>query len=64
VEVDLEKGLPIEILMNLDNYKHVQKLDYEQLPFKHKACHEYGHFAKDCKKTVAVQAPSKKEDQW
>jgi hypothetical protein len=32
------------------NWKHIQKLDYKQLSFKCKPCHEYGHFAKDYKK--------------
>jgi hypothetical protein len=41
VEVDLEKGLPEAILLKLDNWKQVQKLDYEQLPFKCKVYHEY-----------------------
>jgi hypothetical protein len=50
LEVDLEKGLPEAILISLDNWQHVQQLDYEQLPFKFKSYHEYGHFAKDYKK--------------
>lgn len=29
---------------------HIQQLDYEQLPFKCKVCHEYGHFANRCSK--------------
>lgn len=39
VKVDLENELPEAILFNLDNWKHVQKLDYKQLPFKYKTCH-------------------------
>ena len=34
VEVDLEVGLPKAIKINVDSWTHVQKLDYEQLPFK------------------------------
>jgi hypothetical protein len=47
VEVDLEKGLPEAIKLKLDDSTHIQKLDYEKLPFKCKSCQEYGHFAKN-----------------
>lgn len=50
VEVDVEKGLLEAICLSLDNWTHAQQLDYEQLPFKCKIWHEYGHFAKNCKK--------------
>jgi hypothetical protein len=46
VEVDLEKGLLEAIQLTLDYWKHIQPVDYEQLPFKCKQCHEYGHFTK------------------
>lgn len=29
---------------------HIQQLNYEQIPFKCKVCHEYGHFANRCTK--------------
>jgi hypothetical protein len=48
VEVDLEKGLPEAIQLNLDSWSYIQQVDYEQIPFKCKICHEYGHFAKSC----------------
>lgn len=38
VKVDLKKGLSKAILLTLNNWKHYQKLDYEQLPFKYKTC--------------------------
>jgi hypothetical protein len=47
VEVDLEKGLLEAIQLTLDNWSYIQQVDYEQIPFKCKACHEYGHFAKN-----------------
>ncbi len=45
VEVDLGKGLPEAIKIKVDQWRHIQQLDYEQIPFKCKVCHEYGHFA-------------------
>ena len=48
VEVDLEKGLPESINLSIDGWTHLQTVDYEQIPFKWKYCHEYGHFAKSC----------------
>ena len=50
VEVDLEKGLPESIMLSIDGWNHLQIVDYEQIPFKCKYCHEYGHFAKSCPK--------------
>lgn len=44
VEVDLRKGLSEAIKINVDQWTHIQQLDYKQLPFKCKVCHEYGHF--------------------
>jgi hypothetical protein len=51
VEVDLEVGIPEAIKINVGSWSHIQKLDYEQLSFKCRGCHEYGHFARNCPKT-------------
>ena len=62
VEVDLEKGLPKAIMLSIDGWNHLQTVDYEQIPFKCKFCHEYDHFAKSCpkkpKKTITDSLPS------
>jgi hypothetical protein len=34
VEVDMEKGLPEAIKLKLDDWTHIQKVDYEQILFK------------------------------
>ena len=52
VEVDLETGLPEAINLTVVDWWHVQELEYEQLPFKCRHCHGYGHFTKNCKKKV------------
>ena len=64
VEVDLEVGLPEAINLKVVDWCHVQELDYEQLPFKCKVCHEYGHFSRSCKKKVEEEAIKEKGDQW
>ena len=50
VEVDPEKGLPEALNLSIDGWNHMHTMDYEQIPFKCKYCHEYGHFAKSCPK--------------
>lgn len=44
-------------------WTHIQELDYEQLPFKCRYCHEHGHFAKNYMKKIEEQA-DKTNDQW
>eukprot|EP00253_Pinus_taeda_P022174 PITA_22174 len=51
VEVDLGKGLPEAIKIKVDQWTHIQQVDYEKLPFKCKVCHEYGHFVNRCSKS-------------
>jgi hypothetical protein len=61
--VDLEKGLPEAINLTLDKWNYLQQVDYEQLPFKCKICHEYGHFAKHCPKSPP-ESPTEEAEQW
>ena len=42
----------------MDGWEHMQKVDYEQLPFKCKKFHEYGHFVKNFPK-AAQEIPEK-----
>ena len=55
VEVDLEAGLPEAIKLTMGNWSHFQNLDYEQLPFKCRGCHEYGHFIRNFPKKTEIQ---------
>lgn len=64
VEVDLEEGLPEAIKLTVAGWSHIQELDYEQLPFKCRHCHGYGHFAKNCKKKAEEQAEKQNGEQW
>ena len=63
VEVDLGKGLPEAIKLKVDNWTHILRLDYEQIPFKCKVCHEYGPFANRCSKVIDIEN-SDPETQW
>ena len=64
VEVDLEIGLPEAINLIVDEWSHIQELDYEQLPFKCWFCHGYGHFAQDCQKKSEEDLEKEMADQW
>ena len=63
VEVDLEKGIPEAIELTLDGWSYIQTIDYEKLPFKCKACHEYGHFAKNYTKATLENPENKAPEQ-
>ena len=58
VEVYLEAGLPEAVKLKVGSWHHYQKLDYEQLPFKSRLCHEHGHFQRNCPK---IQVPKEGE---
>lgn len=62
VEVDLEVGFPEAIKIRVGSWTHLQKLDYEQFPFKCRKCQVYGHFARGCPKNVETEKG--KEDGW
>ena len=64
VEVDLEAGLPEVMKLMVGDWQHFQKLDYEQLPFKYRHCHEYGHFQKNCPKIPHSQQEKDPEEGW
>ena len=64
VEVDLEAGLPEAIKLTVGNWYHYQKLEYEQLPFKCRNCHDYGHFKKNFPKLPSVQVDRDEEEGW
>ena len=62
--MDFEKGLPEAVNLFMDGWEHMQKVDYEQLPFKCNKCHEYGHFVKHCPKVVQEILGKNQEQGW
>ena len=54
VEVNLEVGLLEVVKLTIGEWHHYQKLDYENLPFKCRTCHEHGHFQRNFQKAPAV----------
>eukprot|EP00253_Pinus_taeda_P013884 PITA_13884 len=64
IEADLEIGPPEAIKLSVANWTHIQELDYEQLHFKCRYCHEYGHFARYCKKKNEETIEREKGEQW
>ena len=63
VEVDPGRGLPEAIKLKVDDWCHIQQLDYEQIPFKCKVCHEYGNFPNRCPKSIETE-DNGPEPQW
>ena len=63
VEVDLEIGLHEAINLTVADWSYIQELDYEQIPFKCRFCHDYDHFAKNCKKGTKDDL-EKEKPQW
>jgi hypothetical protein len=61
VEVDLEVGLSEVVKLKVGEWHHLQKLDYEKLPFKCRGCHEYDHFQRNCPKALQEK---EREEGW
>jgi hypothetical protein len=64
VEVDLEVGLPKAIQLKVADWSYIQELNYEQLPFKCRYCHGYGHFARHYKNKAEEEVENLKGNQW
>lgn len=47
IEIDLKKGLPKAIQVNVAGWSYFQALDYEQISFKCDLCHDYEHFTRN-----------------
>ena len=45
--MDLSRELPEAISLNWEDEEWIQPIDYEQLPFRCRLCHEYGHLRRN-----------------
>jgi hypothetical protein len=54
IEVDLEARLLESVKLKVGAWKHFQKMDYEQLLFKCRRYHEYGHFQRNFPKAHSI----------
>ena len=48
--MDLYRELPEAISLNWEDEESIQPIDYEQLPFRCRHYHEYGHLGRNCPK--------------
>lgn len=64
MEVDLEAGLLEAVKLTIKGWQHYQQVDYEQLPFKCRHCHEHGHFQRNCPKLKEPKIEKSPEEGW
>ena len=57
VYLDLSKELPEAINLNWEDEEWIQPIDYEQIPFCYRHCHEYAHLGGNCPKMAAKTYP-------
>ena len=46
----------------MEGWSHLPTVDYVQIPFKCKVCHEYDNFAKSCQKKVQLEGEILREE--
>lgn len=54
VNINVREGLGEELDLVLGPFCHSQKLDYENVPFRCRRCHKYGHLVVGCKLPLRV----------
>lgn len=48
VDIDLRKGLLIDMIILVRKYSISQELDYSEIPVRFNCFHEHGHLARQC----------------
>ena len=58
VYLDLSKELPEAINLSWEDEEWLQPIDYVQIPFRCRQCHEYGHLGQNCPHLEVKTAPT------
>jgi hypothetical protein len=58
VNLNIREGLGKEFDLSWGGYTYNQKLDYKNIPFRCRRCHQYGHLIKSCKLPVRTRGYS------
>ena len=58
VYMDLSRELPEAISLNWEDEEWIQPIEYEQLPFRCRHYHDYGHIGRNCPKFSPRVEPS------
>ena len=61
IYMDLSKDLPKAVILNWEDEECIQQIDYEQIPFHCRICHEYGHFERNCPKGTQEKVDPEQE---
>jgi hypothetical protein len=48
IEMDVSGALPEAISLEFRDEEWIQNIDYEQIPFRCRRCHEHGHLIREC----------------
>jgi hypothetical protein len=64
VEMDFSKGFLAEIILGCKNYTWTQKLDYERISLRCRACFETGHIAAQCTKGNRKAGKQQRKSTW
>jgi hypothetical protein len=62
VNLNVREGLGEEVDLRWGRYTHTQRLDYENVPFRCRRCHQYGHLIMNCKLPLRTRGRGNKSD--
>jgi hypothetical protein len=63
IEMDVSGALPESISLEFRNEEWIQSIDYEQISFQCKRCHEHGHLLRECPLNKKKQEPKNTKQQ-
>jgi hypothetical protein len=63
IEMDVSGALPEAISLEFRDEEWIQNIDYEQIPFRCRRCHEHGHLIRECPLNKKQEATNPKTQQ-